>query len=74
MRVSRSTAGTIGALLAAAAIPLLPIFQQEDFMKTQFAAGLVVLGLALAPAAFAADKASDTKAAPAKTARTQKRK
>ena len=33
-------------------------------MKSKFAAGLVVLGLALAPTAFAADKAGDTKAAP----------
>jgi len=35
-------------------------------MKSQFAAGFVVLGLALAPAAFAADKAMD-KSAPTKT-------
>jgi hypothetical protein len=37
------------------------------FMKSQFAAGFVVLGLALAPVAFAADKAMEKKDTPPKT-------
>jgi hyperosmotically inducible periplasmic protein len=36
-------------------------------MKSQFAAGFVVLGLALAPVAFAADKAMEKKDTPPKT-------
>ena len=36
-------------------------------MKSQLAAGFVVLGLALAPAAFAADKAAEKKDTPTRT-------
>jgi hyperosmotically inducible periplasmic protein len=55
-----------GGVLEEQPFRLLPYFNRSQFMKSQFAAGFVVLGLALAPVAFAADKAME-KSAPTTT-------